>query len=164
MEIARKQIQDADLLSKENEIISALKSIKEEYDDIFDKLGCEIEAEYVNKGEYDDDYSAIADDERKYAKGYVSRAKFTIKKKLQNGETVEDLGEIDAANDTDEELERKSIAAQRELDRTVAYTGMMMVRIYKTFWSERVSIGEELDTIKADLDEFAEKIKNGEAQ
>lgn len=160
MEIARKKISDADLAAKENEIVSRLKEIKERYNNIFDELGCEIEAEYLKKGEYDNGYSPI-DDDKKYAKGYVSRAKFTIKKKRADGDNAEPLGEIDAANDSDEELEKKSIAAQRELERTIAYTETMILRIYKTFWSERVSLGDDTSIIEADLNEFADKIKNG---
>ena len=52
------------------------------------------------------------------------------------------------------ESERMLEAAKKEAERDVAFTSMYFVHIYKAFWRESVSISENIDEIRADLDEF----------
>jgi len=159
MEISRKKISTEELIAKERELIEKVKAIKERYDASFAEYGCEICAEYVKTGEYDDEYSEIDFAEDNYVNGYVSRANFTIKRTLTGDEpqiTVDD----DYETEEERETALGALRAQAELERTVAYTEIMIIRIYKTFWKETVSICDNVETLEADLDEFLEKLKN----
>ena len=46
--------------------------------------------------------------------------------------------------------------SKRELERSVAFTTLFLVRVYKTFWHETVSNNAE--EIEKDLSEFFEKL------
>ncbi len=159
MEISRKKISTNELIAKEGELLEKIKAVKERYDTPFAEYGCEICAEYLKNGEYDDEYSEIDFDESNYVNGYVSRANFTIKRKLTGDEpaiTVDD----DYENDDERAIALGSLRAKAELERTVAYTEIMIIRIYKTFWKETVSICDNVETLEGDLDEFLEKLKD----
>jgi hypothetical protein len=45
-----------------------------------------------------------------------------------------------------------------ESKRAVAFTRVMLVRAYKAFWTEWISLGDDLDQLEADLDEFLEAL------
>ena len=40
----------------------------------------------------------------------------------------------------------------------------MLIRVYKAFWIEKVSICENTDELKTDLDEFYNKLAKGETE
>ena len=48
--------------------------------------------------------------------------------------------------------------SKRELERSVAFTTLFLVRVYKTFWHETVSISDNAEEIEKDLSEFFEKL------
>ena len=158
MEISRKNISTADIISKEKEILERIQAVKEKYDPVFDELGYELCAEYLCRGEFDDEFYEINYKEENYVDGYVSRANFTVKRKFKDGEpeiTVDD----DYETEEEREIAVGALRAQAEREREIAYTEIMMVRIYKTFWIERVSFGGDVETLEADLEEFAAKLR-----
>ena len=53
-----------------------------------------------------------------------------------------------------EKADRTLRIADEELKRSVAFTQVMLVRIYKTFWIEKISKTDSMDQLKEDLDEF----------
>lgn len=162
MEISRKKISTEEIIAKESDILEKIKEVKERYDAPFAEYGCEICAEYVKIGEYDDEYSEIDFDENNYVSGYVSRANFAIKKIV--ADPVEDDEEpadeeSDDLSEEDKRVEKAARKAQAELERTVAYTEVMIVRVYKTFWKETVSICDNVETLESDFNEFLGKLK-----
>ena len=107
--------------------------------------------------------------------GYSSLAKITLKR----AKTAEDIAAEEAEEaekESDESLppeerelranERTLEKAKREQARSVAFTTMLLARVYKTFWRETVSISESTDEIRADMEEFynvlLEKAQNTE--
>lgn len=157
MELSKKAFPEEKIKEKERELIEAIKEIKKSYDEAFENLGFELTASYKRKGEFDREYFDIDETEGEYAPGYISIAHFVVKKKTD--EVPEDEGDYPEDADEDEiELIKKSRAAERELKRSYAYTQTMIVRIYKSFWIERVSIADNFDQLKADLDEFLQKL------
>ena len=65
---------------------------------------------------------------------------------------------IEAA-ETEEEVEQlendeKFRVSDAELKRSVAFTEVMLVRAYKSFWTEWVCLGDTTAQLEADLDEF----------
>lgn len=157
MELSKKAFPADKIKEKEREIIEAIKEIKESYDEAFENLGYELAASYKRKGEFDREYFDIDETEGEYAPGYISIAHFVVKKKEDSAPDDEDDFPEDA--DEDEiELIKKSRAAERELKRSYAYTQTMIVRVYKSFWIERVSVADNFDELRADLDEFLQKL------
>lgn len=163
MDVSRKNFTTEQLIEKEKEIIEQIKEIKEKYDGVFAGLGCEIEAEYVKRGEYDDEFSDIDFAPENYVNGYVSRANFVIKK-IKTDDSAPDADYVPEEGETTEETAaaRQALVAQDELERTVAYTEIMIMRIYKSFWVEKVTLCEKVSPIDDDLSEFAEKLKEEE--
>ena len=56
-------------------------------------------------------------------------------------------------------MAKNALAAQSEREREVACTELMLMRIYKTFWIETVSLCEDVSPIEADFEEFAAKLR-----
>ena len=82
-------------------------------------------------------------------------------------ETVEEA-ETDTVDETEqlteeetEQLENDRVLeeSEDELKRTAAFTIVMLARIYKTFFREMVSVTDNLESVKEDLDEFYEKLQ-----
>ncbi|MCR5457936.1 MAG: hypothetical protein K6F14_07655 [Clostridiales bacterium] len=129
------------------------------------------------------------DTPRKYEIGYSSQARISVRKPkdaplaednsieeevLEDAERLgidgDDSGEaVEEENNeetsfTDEETEqmendRVLEESEDELKRTAAFTIVMLARVYKTFFREMVSIPDNLDSVKEDLDEFYEKLQ-----
>ena len=157
MELSKKAFPEEKIKEKEQEIIETIKAIKASYDEAFENLGFELDASYKRKGEFDREYFNIEETEGEYAPGYISIAHFVVKKKEENIPSEEE----DYPEDADEseiELIKKTRAAERDLKRSYAYTQTMIVRIYKSFWIERVSVADNFDELKSDLDEFLKKL------
>ena len=157
MELSKKAFPEEKIKAKEQEIIETIKAIKESYDEAFQNLGFELDASYKRKGEFDREYFDIEETEAEYAPGYISIAHFVVKKKTD--EAPDDDGDFpEDADEAEIELIKKSRAAERELKRSYAYTQTMIVRIYKSFWIERVSVADNFDELKSDLNEFLQKL------
>ena len=91
----------------------------------------------------------------------------TVKRQKTDDELAEDERQIKEnqamieACETAEEaeqLENDEALRKREEEskRSVAFTCAMLVRTYKSFWTEWVSLGDDLNRLEADLDEFLE--------
>ena len=162
MEISRKKISTADLIAKERELVEKITEINERYSAELDSLGCESVLEFVKIGEYDDEYTDIDFAEENYKNGYVSRALITVREKAVDEAPIE-LDREEYESDEAYDVAKNALAAQSEREREVARTEIMLIRIYKTFWVETVSLCEDVSPIDADLCEFVGKIKERNA-
>ncbi len=185
MEFSRKKITDEAIYADEKKLAEEINAIMAEYEGKFEELGYVLEKEFVR----DNDGMGTTPEERDalrgtsleesagiYEMGYSSIAKITVKHAKSAEELAEE--EAEAAEEPAEELdeeerelrenERTLEKAKREQERNVAFTTMMLVRVYKTFWKETVSISENADEIRADMEEFysvlLEKSQNAEAE
>ncbi len=184
MEFSRKKITDEAIYAEEKKLAAEISAIVEEYEGKLEELGYVLEKEFIR----DNDGMGTTPEERDalretnleetagvYEMGYSSTAKITVKR----AKTEEDLAaEAEEAEEGAEELdeeerelrenERTLENAKREQERNVAFTTMMLVRVYKTFWKETVSISENADAIRADMEEFysvlLEKSQNAEEE
>lgn len=159
MDISLKKLTVDDVIAKENEILGKIREIKEKYDAVFAELGCEIEADYVKHGEYDDEFSDIDENPDNYVVGYFSRANFAVKRIKTDDALAADFVPAEGETEEEAEAEREALTAQAERDRTVAYTEIMIIRIYKSFWTEKVTFCDDVSTLEADFEEFAEKLR-----
>lgn len=163
MDISRKNLTTEQIVAKEAEILEKIKEIKEKYDAVFAELGCEIEADYGCMGEYDDEFSDIDGAEERYVPGYFSRANFAVKRiETDDAPADENFTPADGETEEEAEAERAALEAQSERDRTVAYTEIMIMRIYKSFWTEKVTFCDDVSALEADFSEFAEKLRERE--
>ena len=114
--------------------------------------------------EYERQFESLSDDAtKKFAPGYVSRAIITVKRQKTEEEKQEELREESEIRDmlNITETEEDTTATNEEDDkRSVAFTRVMLVRTYKSFWTEWVSLGGDLEQLKADLDEFFEVLSS----
>ena len=65
------------------------------------------------------------------------------------------------ATEEDEEqakADRTLKISDEELKRTVAFAQVMLIRVYKTFWIEKISKTDDMDQLKEDLDEFYDRL------
>ncbi len=170
MEFSRKKITSEAIYAEEKRLAAEIDAIAAEYESKFEKIGYVLEKEFIR----DNDSAGLTPEEREevrktgfeeaagvYEMGYSSIAKITVK----HAKTAEDLAaEAKEAEEPDETLpaeerellenERTLEKAKREQARSVAFTTMMLARVYKTFWRETVSISESTDEVRADMEEF----------
>lgn len=171
MEIKLKKITQKEILRKEQTFATNIADICEGKKEAFLAIGYELDLEFGQKeNEHQAQFSVFSDDENKtFSPGYVSRAMITVKRKKTEDEKAEELrleeenrALIDATEDTEEADQLICDAtlrnAENEAKRSVAFTRVMLVRVYKAFWTEWVSLGEDLDQLQADLDEFLEAL------
>lgn len=178
MEFSRKKITDEAIYVEEKKLAAEISAITEEYAGKFEELGYVLEKEFIR----DNDSVGLTPEEREevrktdveesagaYEMGYSSIAKITVKR----AKTAEDLAAEAEVEEPEEERElreneRTLEKAKREQARSVAFTTMLLVRVYKTFWKETVSISESAEEIRADMEEFHsvlfEKAQNAEAE
>jgi hypothetical protein len=184
MEISRKKITNEAIYAEEKRLAAEVKTAAEEYAGKFEAIGYVLETEFIR----DNDAVGMTPDEREeaqgskleetagnYEMGYSGVAKITVKR----AKTAEDIAAEEAeenAEDSEEVLseeerelranEKTLEKAKREQARSVAFTTLLLARVYKTFWRETVSISENADEIRADLEEFykvlLEKAQNTE--
>ncbi|MBQ8862109.1 MAG: hypothetical protein IJ021_05160 [Clostridia bacterium] len=184
MEISRKKITDEAIYAEEKRLAAEIDTIVAEFSGKFEELGYILEKEFIR----DNDSVGLTPEEREearssnltesagvYEMGYSSLAKITLKR----AKTAEDIAAEEAEEaekESDESLppeerelranERTLEKAKREQARSVAFTTMLLARVYKTFWRETVSISENTDEIRADMEEFynvlLEKAQNTE--
>ena len=164
MEISRKKITDAEIHAAEAGLADAVEAMKAEFSEKFAAFGCELEAEFSRDNENLENEAretlkampiAEACD---YSFGYSSGVKITVKRKKEEGEEEpEEAISTEGLSEEEAELaenERILEAARREAERDVAFTSMYFVHIYKAFWRESVSMSENADEMRADLEEF----------
>lgn len=175
MEIKRKTMQDGAILEKEKELCEKITEICDENKARFASLGYELELVFESQEEEYGEFAKLSlDDGKEYKTNYVSRAAVTVKRPKTEEETAEqepaEEAEQEPAEETpareasknetsaeDEQAEADKTLAQSEdeLRRSVAFTNVMMIRTYKTFWVEKLIIGDDCEqTLRADLDEF----------
>jgi hypothetical protein len=176
MEISRKKITDSEIHAAEAELCAKVNGVMADFSEKFDTLGYELDAEFSRDNENLDDEEREAlratelTDACEYSFGYASGVKITVKRKkseeAQEAEqTAEELSEEEAEL---AENERLAEEVNREVSRNVAFTSMYFVHIYKAFWRESVSISENANDIRNDLEEFlgvlAEKANGAETE
>lgn len=164
MEISRKKITDAEIHEAETKLIAEVNNALDEFSGKFDAIGYELDAEFSRdnenlENEERDAFKALDLGEAcEYEFGYASGVKITVRhqKDESEEETVEEFSAEGLSEEEAElaENERLFAAAKKEADRDVAFTSMYFVHIYKAFWRESVSISENTDELRADLDEF----------
>lgn len=174
MEIKRKLMSNEKIAETERGLADSISDICEENRRRFEQIGYELELRFEYITDEDLSYSVLDfDEESKYPIGYVSRATLSIKKpksedsegEMKEAVTADEIpDETDGdefrhadGGQTDEEQEKADRTlkiADEELKRTVAFTHVMLIRVYKTFWVERVSTTDSIDRLKEDLDEF----------
>ncbi len=171
MEIKRKKMTNAAIYETEQKLADALMTLCHEKRPDFEALGYDLELVFGQKrSEYELRYDAYSADESKnFDAGYISHAVISIKRK-KTAEELQAEEEIMLANrtmleaaETEEEVEQ--LHNEEELrvaddanKRLAAFTEMMLVRTYKSFWTEWVSLGENTVEIEHDLDEFYAKL------
>jgi len=167
MEIKRKKITQKEIFDAEQTFAQNITEICDRKNDAFLAIGYELDLEFGQKeNEHQTNFEVLSNDEnKKFDPGYISRALITIKRKKTEAEKQEDLARqeenlalIENA-ENDEEIEQYTNDeilrnAENEEKRAVAFTRVMLVRSYKSFWTEWVSLGENIDQLEADLDEF----------
>ena len=176
MEISRKKITDAEIHAAEEKLAGAVEAITAELSAKFDALGCELETEFARdnenlEGEEREAFRALPlADACEYSFGYSSGVKITVKHKKEEEEEPEEEFSTEGLTEEEAEFaenERMLEKARKEAERDVAFTSMYFVHIYKAFWRESVSMSENADEIRADLEEFLVRLEekaNGEAE
>lgn len=165
MEIKRKKIAQAEIFKTEQKFVTDITDICQYRDGDFRAIGYELVLEFGQKdSEYERQFELLSDDAtKKFAPGYVSRAIITVKRQKTEKEKQEELREESEIRDmlNITETEEDTTATTEEDDkRSVAFTRVMLVRTYKSFWTEWVSLGGDLEQLKADLDEFFEVLSS----
>ena len=172
VEIKRKKISDAEILQAERKLADDVSALCAAHTSEFEALGYELDLEFGQKeDEAQTSYSELVTKEDKsYDAGYYSRALITVRRKKTEQELAEDarLAEenrkaVEAAQ-APEEAEQLSNdetlrVSEDALKRSVAFTEVMLVRTYKSFWTEWVSICDSLADIESDLSEFLSVLK-----
>ena len=174
MEIKRKKITAEEIYAAEQKFAEQVKAICENKNPAFEALGYELALEFGQKeNEAQARFEIFSTEEpKKFEAGYISQGMISVKRLKTAEELAEDQRLLDEnraivgaceAEPTENEEELRS---ENERKRTVAFTGAMLVRIYKSFWTEWVCLGDELERLEADLDEFLEVLaqKSGETE
>lgn len=164
MEISRKKITDTEIHEAETKLIAEVNNALDEFSGKFDAIGYELAAEFSRdnenlENEERDEFKALDLAEAcEYEFGYASGVKITVRRKKDEAEEeAEEEFSTEGLSEEEAELaenERIFAAAKKEADRDVAFTSMYFVHIYKAFWRESVSVSENVDEVRADLDEF----------
>ena len=163
MEISRKKITDEAIHEAETKLAAEAEGIIAEFSEKFDAIGYELEADYSRDNENleNEEREALKESDIKdpcaYSFGYASGVKITVKHKKSDEEETEEEISLEGLSDEEAELARNEAIleqARKEAARDVAFTSMYFVHIYKAFWRESVSISDNADEMKTDLDEF----------
>ena len=170
MEIKRRKIAQAEIFKTEQKFVTDITKVCQDKNEDFRAIGYELVLEFGQKdSEYERQFEALSDDAtKKFESGYVSRAIITVKRQKTEEEKQEELraeSEMRDMLDMTEVTEDAPVSAEEDDKRSVAFTRVMLVRAYKSFWTEWISLGGDLEQLKADLDEFFEVLsaRNEEA-
>ncbi|MBO5023123.1 MAG: hypothetical protein J6D11_02290 [Clostridia bacterium] len=180
MEISRKKITTEEIHAKETELANSISSLTEGMKEDFAALGYVLETEITRENDnlLPEEIKILRatpiTEATEYSDGYISSAKITVKREkteevlaLEEEEAQEEEA-LEAMKLETEELPEDAQArkdeialarSKRELERSVAFTTMFFVRVYKTFWRETVSINEGISEVTADLEEFLSVLK-----
>ena len=171
MEIKRKKIKQSEILQKEQDFANEISEICKNRIKDFQAIGYELELEFGQKeNEHQSQFEVLSNDEnKKFESGYVSRAMITVKRLKTEEEKAEALrlesenrAVIAACEDSSEaeQLQNDETlrSSEAESKRSVAFTRVMLVRAYKAFWTEWICLGDDLEQLNADLDEFLEAL------
>lgn len=172
MEIKRKKITTEEIFATEQKLAEEVKALCKKYEDAFMAADHELDLELGQKeDESERAYSTFTSEEDKdYDAGYISRALITVKRKKTEEELDADhaIAEENEQNmqqaETEEEIEQLENDetlrfSSEELKRAVAFTEVMLVRTYKSFWVEWVNICDGLQEIEEDLCDFLKTIQ-----
>ena len=170
MEIKRKKITTEEIYATEQRLAQQVTSVCENKRPAFEALGHELVLEFGQKeNEAQRRFEVFSNEEtKKFESGYISRALITVKRP----KTEEELAEEDSLLEEIRELvrdcetdaaecseENEALRASEDTSKhTVAFTGVMLVRAYKSFWTEWICLGDDLDRLEADLDEFLDAL------
>lgn len=167
MEIKRKKITDAEIFGTEMELCDKVLSLCEAHAGEFEEIGYGLDVEFGQKeDESQRSYADLVREEgKRYDAGYVSRALVTVRRAKTEDELAQDerIAEenrlaMEAAQDSEqaEQLENDETLRVSEdaLRRAVAFTEVMLVRSYKSFWTEWISVCDGLSDMERDLSEF----------
>ena len=185
MDTYRSRFTDAALIEKERGLYDDMTALCKKMKPEFDALGYEFDIRFRRVNEITDYQDEIIDNEPTLANGYVSYLSVQILRK--DGADYKTAVEIDLADlsvneladDGDEEANTLDLAIQdgtpitaeqaaadetleesaRVSARAVAFTRVMLLRLYKVFWRERVDFADSADQLEADLKEFLEKLR-----
>lgn len=167
MEIKKKKITAQEIFEREQTLMADIRKICEGKDVDFATLNYEIDLNFGQKENENQRLYDVFETEsgKKYESGYVSRAMIKIKRKktaeeIENDERlIAENRAMIAAAETEEEVEQlendeKLRVSDAELKRSVAFTEVMLVRAYKSFWTEWICIGDGTKQLEEDLQEF----------
>lgn len=161
MEIKRKKITTEEIYAAEQSFAKQVTSVWENKKPAFEALGHELVLEFGQKeNEALRRFEVFSNEEtKKFDSGYVSRALITVRRPKTEAELAEDQSLLEEIRELIEESEESSeegvfCASEDASKHTVAFTGVMLVRAYKSFWTEWICLGDDLDRLEADLDEF----------
>ena len=177
MEIKRKKITREEIFQKEQAFAKDITNICQHKNELFNAIGYELDLELGQKeNEHQAQFFTLSDNEnKKFESGYVSRAMITIKRQKTEEEKAETL-RLESENramieSCEDEAEAEQLVndetlrnGEDENKRAVAFTRVMLVRAYKSFWTEWISLGDDLDQLEADLDEFLEALSARQAE
>ena len=165
MEIKRRKIAQAEIFKTEQKFVTDITKVCQDKNEDFRAIGYELVLEFGQKdSEYQRQFDKLSDDaDKKFESGYVSRAIITVKRQKTEEEKQEELraeSEMRDMLDMTEVTEDAPVSAEEDDKRSVAFTRVMLVRAYKSFWTEWVSLGGDLEQLRADLDEFFEVLSS----
>lgn len=172
MEIKRKKITNEAIYETEQKLATEIMDLCQSKKAQFEALGYDLELVFGQKeNEGQNRYTEYSADENKsFAPGYISHAVISIKRKKTAEELAADAEAIAAnralldAAETEEEVDQLQIEEELRVaddanKRLTAFTEVMLVRTYKSFWTEWVSLGEGTHELENDLAEFYEKLQ-----
>ena len=169
MEIKRKKITQAEIFKTEQKFVTDITETCQYRNGDFRAIGHELVLEFGQKeSEYQRQFDPLSDDAaKKFAPGYVSRAIITVKRQKTEEEKQEEHrleSEICSMLNITENQEEEAPVTEDDDKRSVAVTRVMLVRAYKSFWTEWISFGGDLEQLRADLDEFYEVLSSQEEE
>ncbi len=172
MEVKRKKLTNDSIYETEQKLVARITEFCDGKKDMFSDLGYDLELVFGQKeNEAQFRYGAYTEEEPKsYDAGYISHAVVSIKRKKTAEELAADeealaqnLALLDAAETEEEVNEIQNEEELRVADdankRLIAFTEVMLVRTYKSFWTEWVSLGEGTHELENDLAEFYDKLQ-----
>ncbi len=173
MEIKRKKITNEAIFETEQKLATQIMDFCQGKKAQFEELGYDLELVFGQKeNEAQSHYTTyVSDETKRFDPGYISHAVISIKRKKTEEELAADeearaanRALLDAAETEEEVNQLQSDEELRIADdankRLTAFTEVMLVRTYKSFWTEWVSLGEGTHELEADLAEFYEKLKD----
>ena len=170
MDIKRKKITNEEIFEAEMKRAADIRRVCEEQNPAFTALGYELDLLFGQKEhEAERSFSPFTEEQKPYEFGYLSRALITVKRLKTEEEKAAEAAIIEEnqkllENATEEETEQIENdetlrASDSELRRSVAFTEIMLVRVYKSFWVEFVNIGDDMRDLENDLAEFLSVLK-----